>query len=188
MYNYLIDRSGALIGPVEFTPVPGLGVQLPDNAVTLNLELSPAPNGFAWAHINGALQQQPDFRGDVYRTETGTRETWTALGALPEGYTTLPWPGGFHVWDDGAWRIDDEARLVDLAKTTLTRRDTLLRDAVLRIAPLQYAVDIGDASAEEQQRLLDWKRYSVALNRIDRQAGFPDGIDWPAMPGTSSGN
>jgi hypothetical protein len=65
----------------------------------------------------------------------------------------------------------------------LEKRDVLLRDAVLRIAPLQYAEDIGDASDEERLQLLEWKRYSVELNRLEKQAGFPDEITWPTVPG-----
>ncbi|MFJ2465503.1 tail fiber assembly protein [Pseudomonas sp. NPDC087615] len=185
MFNYLIDDSGALTGPIEFPLVPGIGLQLPGNAVTLSIELSPAPSGFAWAYVNGALRQQVDLRGDVYRTDTGIRETWTALGNLPEGFTTMPWPGGFHVWADNAWQIDEPARLADLKRTVCAQRDTLLREAVLRIAPLQYAEDIGDANHDEQLLLLEWKLYSVELNRVEKQAGFPEQITWPTVPGVT---
>lgn len=185
MFNYLIDDSGALFGPVEFPIVPGVGVQLPSNAVTLSIELSPPPDGFAWAYVKGALQQQADFRGDVYRTDTGLRETWTTLGELPEGFTTQPWPGGFHMWIDNTWKVDEAARLADLKKVVFAQRDALLRDAILRIAPLQYAEDIGDASHEEQLQLLEWKLYSVELNRLEQQANFPAEIDWPQVPAST---
>ena len=184
MFNYLIDDSGALSGPVEFPVVPGIGMQLPGNAVTLSIELSPPPGGFAWAYVKGALQQQADFRGDVYRTDTGLRETWTTLGELPEGFTTQPWPGGFHMWINNTWQVDEAARLTDLKKVVLAQRDALLRDVVLRIAPLQYAEDIGDANHEEQLQLLEWKLYGVELNRIEQQAGFPSEISWPVVPGS----
>ena len=114
MFNYLIDDSGALTGPVEFPLVPGIGVQLPSNAVTLSIELAPAPEGFAWAYDNGSLQQQVDCRGDIYRTDSGHRETWTVLGELPQGFTRLPWAVGFHVWVDNAWRVDEAAQLAAL--------------------------------------------------------------------------
>lgn len=185
MFNYLMDDSGALSGPVEFPVVPGVGVQLPSNAMALSIELSPPPGGFAWAYVKGALQQQADFRGDVYRTDTGLRETWTTLGELPEGFTAQPWPGGFHRWIDNTWQVDEAARLMDLKKVILAQRDTLLRDAVVRITPLQYAEDIGDASHEEQLQLLEWKLYSVELNRIEQQAGFPSEITWPVVPGSA---
>lgn len=188
MFNYLIDDSGALTGPVEFPLVPGIGVQLPSNAVTLSIELSPAPSGYAWAYDNGSLQQRVDFRGDVYRKDTGIRETWAALGELPEGVTTQPWPGGFHSWVDGAWNVDEAASLKNRKQVVLIKRDVLLRDAVLRIAPLQYAEDIGDANHDEQLLLIEWKLYSVELNRIEKQAGFPDEVSWPVAPGVTVNN
>jgi hypothetical protein len=89
------------------------------------------------------------------------------------------------VWRDNAWQLDEQARLHSVSQQILEERDTLLRDAVLRIAPLQYAEDIGDASHEEQLQLLEWKLYSVELNRIEKQAGFPEEITWPVVPGTT---
>lgn len=58
-------------------------------------------------------------------------------------------------------------------------RDNLLADAALRIAPLQDAVDIGDASAAEEAQLLSWKQYRVALNRLDLTV-IP--VAWPQTP------
>ncbi|KIP96947.1 tail fiber assembly protein [Pseudomonas sp. HN2] len=182
MFNYLIDDSGALSGPVEFPLVPGIGAQLPSNAVTLSIELAPAPRGYAWVYDNGSLQQQVDRRGNVYHTDTGLRESWTKLGDLPEGLTELPWPGGFHAWIDNAWQLDEVARLADLKRVVLAQRDVLLGNALLRIAPLQYAEDAGDANHDEQLQLLEWKLYSVELNRIDKQPGFPEAINWPVLP------
>jgi hypothetical protein len=92
------------------------------------------------------------------------------------------------VWRGDAWQVDEQARLLSISQQMLEQRDTLLRDAVLRIAPLQYAEDIGDASHEEQLQLLEWKLYSVELNRIEKQAGFPTEITWPAVPGASVTN
>ena len=48
------------------------------------------------------------------------------------------------------------------------------------IAPLQDAVDISIATDDETTRLSEWKRYRVALSRIDTSKA-PD-IEWPAMP------
>ncbi|WP_337158135.1 tail fiber assembly protein [Pseudomonas putida] len=69
-----------------------------------------------------------------------------------------------------------------LAEIALNERDALLAQAAIRIAPLQDAVDLGEASAAEEQALIAWKRYRVAVNRIDQQAGFPGQIDWPVPP------
>lgn len=50
------------------------------------------------------------------------------------------------------------------------------------IAPLQDAVDIDEATADEEARLKLWKKYRVALNRLPDQPGYPATIDWPAPP------
>jgi hypothetical protein len=81
--------------------------------------------------------------------------------------------------------LDEQARLASIRQQCLGKRDALLRDAVLRIAPLQYAEDIGDANHDEQLLLIEWKLYSVELNRIEKQVGFPDEITWPVAPGAA---
>jgi len=48
------------------------------------------------------------------------------------------------------------------------------------IAPLQDAVDISIATDDETTRLSEWKRYRVALSRIDTSKA--PGIEWPVMP------
>lgn len=65
-----------------------------------------------------------------------------------------------------------------LSRNTDTR-DSLISAAALAIAPLQYAVDLDDATAEELSLLKRWKQYSVAVNRIDLNALD---INWPALP------
>jgi len=50
------------------------------------------------------------------------------------------------------------------------------------IAPLQDAVDIDEATTDEEGRLKLWKKYRVALNRLAEQPGYPATIDWPAPP------
>lgn len=61
-------------------------------------------------------------------------------------------------------------------------RDGLLTDAALRIAPLQDAADLDDATAAEAAALKAWKQYRVALSRIEQQVGFPGAVEWPAAP------
>jgi hypothetical protein len=60
-----------------------------------------------------------------------------------------------------------------------SERDGLLQLAALRIAPLQDAVDIGDATAAEEAQLLAWKKYRVVLNRLDLTV---NPVSWPAPP------
>ncbi|MBH3444976.1 tail fiber assembly protein [Pseudomonas moraviensis] len=185
MFNYLFDGSGALSGPVEFPLTPGIGIQLPANAVELTYELPEPEAGRSWALINGIPREVVDRRGLVYRKDGGAQQVWTELGELPDALTAEPWPGDFHVWRDNAWQPDEQIRLADARERILATRDGLLRDAVLRIAPLQYAEDIGDASHDEQLLLIEWKLYSVELNRIEKQSGFPHVVTWPVVPGAT---
>jgi hypothetical protein len=50
------------------------------------------------------------------------------------------------------------------------------------ITPLQYAVDVDDATAADITLLKSWKKYVVALSRLPDQAGYPETISWPVTP------
>lgn len=181
MFNYLINNSRELIGPIAFPVVPGLGVQLPSNAVELSHELAEPESGFAWGWVNGVPEALRDRRGTVFQTQTGASITWEQLGELPDGFTDKPWPGQYYVWLDGDWQLDQSAKEAAELASVLKDRDSRLRDAAMRIAPLQYAVDLGDATQQEQSALQDWKRYCIALNRIEQQAGYPLEVEWPVL-------
>ncbi|WP_192559929.1 tail fiber assembly protein [Pseudomonas allokribbensis] len=185
MFNYLFDHVGCLSGPVEFAETPGLGVQLPSNSVQLPFELPSPGNGRVWVLVNGVPREVSDHRGVVHRKDSGAIQIWVEPGELPDDLTADVWPGEGYIWNGQAWMLDETAHLSAIKSGLIDKRDTLLRDAVLRIAPLQYAEDIGDASHEEELQLLEWKLYSVELNRIEKQTGFPEEITWPAVPGTT---
>lgn len=68
----------------------------------------------------------------------------------------------------------------------LIERDRLLALAAIRIAPLQDAVDLEEATPDEVARLKLWKQYRIALNRVEQQAGYPAEIDWPRSPDTAT--
>ncbi|MBM0283631.1 tail fiber assembly protein [Pseudomonas chlororaphis] len=181
MMNYLIDASGALIGPVEFPLIPGLGIQLPNNAVTLDQQLDEPMSGHVWALIGGWPQQVLDLRGVVYSTDTGESVEWSEVGDLPEGFTKTAPPGPYFSWSEGSWQLDVKAQQAAATLVAQSERDKQLAEATLRMAPLQYALELGEASSEEQSALLEWKRYCVALNRIEQQPGYPLEIEWPVL-------
>lgn len=179
---YLRAAGGALVGPVLLVEVPGIGCQMPDTAIELDAELADAPPGYAWAWVDGAPALLADHRGTVYSTSTGEARAFDALGDLPEGLTLVPPPGQYYVWHAGAWQLDTAAQAVALTAQALMARDDKLRQATLRIAPLQDAHDLGEATSVEDAALLNWKRYRIALNRIEQQPSFPLTIDWPPLP------
>lgn len=63
----------------------------------------------------------------------------------------------------------------------LAQRDARLAVATLRIAPLQDAVDLDEATANEVAKLKAWKQYRVALSRIEQQSDFPAAVVWPEV-------
>lgn len=68
--------------------------------------------------------------------------------------------------------------LAEVVAESSSRRAT----ADAAIAPLQDAVDIGEATDDEGGLLTAWKKYRVLLNRVPAQAGYPTTIDWPIAP------
>jgi hypothetical protein len=179
---YLVDPAGALIGPITLPVVPGIGCQMPEEAIDLGAELVAPEEGFVWALVDGEPVQMMDRRGLVYQTDTGALLEWSTLGDLPEGVTSTPFPGPNHVWRSGAWHLDETAQASATAALVLAERDSRLRAAQLRIAPLQYAVDLDMATEPEKASLLAWMRYSVNLIRVEQQLGYPLAIEWPPSP------
>lgn len=80
---------------------------------------------------------------------------------------------------------DASRSLEDLAIDAATERDRLLAQAAIRIAPLQYAIDLGKATPQEAALLNEWKLYCVDLGRIELQETYPQKIDWPPVPGAA---
>ena len=73
-----------------------------------------------------------------------------------------------------------------LAVVTIDKRDRLLADATLAMAPLQDAVELDDATPAELALLKQWKQYRVALNRVPQQDDFPHAITWPVAPNAAA--
>lgn len=67
----------------------------------------------------------------------------------------------------------------EIKTSNISTRNYYLESAALAIAPLQYAVDLDDATVEENALLKKWKQYSVAVNRTDLALESPA---WPTAP------
>ncbi|MDM9269938.1 tail fiber assembly protein, partial [Citrobacter koseri] len=57
------------------------------------------------------------------------------------------------------------------------KKAELLSVATAAIAPLQDAVDLGEATEEETALLIEWKKYRVQVNRVDTSEPV-----WPEAP------
>jgi len=124
MRIYFFDPLGVLTGPFEWSElpqIPGLGQQLPGNAIQLENPLEPPEAGHVWVWVEGRLQQMADHRGVVFSTETGAEDKHYELGPLPEGLTKEPRPSALHHWRAGAW-VKDAVQL-HLVKVNEVNRD-----------------------------------------------------------------
>lgn len=70
-----------------------------------------------------------------------------------------------------------------LAANTATRNGLLVA-AGLAMAPLQDAVDLGEANASETLLLTQWRQFRVAVNRVDLTQATPS---WPIAPQSGYG-
>lgn len=101
-----------------------------------------------------------------------------ALDLPPAGKTRSVSQSGMPCWVD-------EPPLPDtvIAARNEGAREELLRSAAEQIAPLQDAIDLDQATAEEVERLRAWKAYRVALYRLEDKEGYPLLVEWPEQPG-----
>ncbi|OEC52278.1 tail fiber assembly protein [Pseudomonas sp. ENNP23] len=116
-----------------------------------------------------------------------TQEQWdqrTALVLVDGEVAICPPPdvSGVYQWNGNKWVINADAQEQATIAQAISWRDALLRSAAMRMAPLQDAMDLGEATADEQEQLRVWKNYRVQLNRIEQQPGFPNSIEWPEPP------
>ncbi|MBK0004390.1 tail fiber assembly protein [Erwinia sp. S38] len=59
------------------------------------------------------------------------------------------------------------------------KKTSLMKLATDEIYPLQDAIDLGEATDDEKEKLISLKKYRVALNRVDVSVA---GLEWPAYP------
>ncbi|MNO06414.1 Caudovirales tail fiber assembly protein [compost metagenome] len=57
-----------------------------------------------------------------------------------------------------------------------------MHEAGLAVAPLQDAVDLDLATAQQVEQLGLWKLYRIELSEVPQQSGWPRDIAWPKRP------
>ncbi|WP_432731464.1 tail fiber assembly protein [Variovorax sp. W6] len=118
--------------------------------------------------------------GEVPIERRFTPEILATLVAIPAGATVAQ--GDSYDGSDFGPPPQPPAPPPPTAAEVLAQRDALLSIAALRIAPLQDATDLDDATDAEKAALTAWKQYRVKLNRIEQQTGFPGTVQWPQVP------
>lgn len=159
MHIYIADNARVLSGPVVLPVIPGLGIQMPSNAIQLAAKLANPAAGKVWALVDGQPQQLADHRGTVYRTDTGAAEQHTELGNLPEGLTTLPRPSVDHSWSGNAWTFDATLQAANRLALTVS-----LCQSVDTAADIARAAVAGDAlrAVEYDRARIDAEQFAAA--------------------------
>ncbi|CAI0830230.1 Caudovirales tail fibre assembly protein [Serratia rubidaea] len=175
MWIYNFDENNVFTGTLNFYVAPHTG--LPANCTTTKC----APKtGQAGVWNDGQWQYVNDYRGSPYWDAQANKHIMFEVGPLPDGCTFTPPKTPYDTWDGEKWVTDEAKALSDqiqMAKNELAQRSA---EAAEAIAPLQDAVEFGDATDAEQTALTEWKKYRLALSRIDVNQA-PD-ISWPTRP------
>lgn len=111
-------------------------------------------------------------------------ENWTA-DLVGNGYYKAQYQGATRnpdtgEWTGGHWVETSGPSHESLVEEARMKRSGLMAEATVVIDPLQDAVDYDEATDEEIALLKEWKKYRIALNRIDPETA-PD-IVWPVKP------
>ncbi|HBL6727550.1 TPA: tail fiber assembly protein [Serratia liquefaciens] len=177
VYNANTQTGEYTGASVEYIPV---GVGLPANGYQDAPQL-PADSSQAIQRQGGAWRLVADHRGKTaYQTQTRQPVVISTIGELGDALTFLVPGTPFDSWNGKKWVTDKAAQhqsQVEAAGVELALR---AENAAAAIAPLQYAVDTELATEDDNVMLLAWKKYRVALSRIDINAA-PD-ITWPETP------
>ncbi|ECT9573668.1 tail fiber assembly protein [Salmonella enterica] len=119
-----------------------------------------------------------DHRGEtVYDIATGNQVYISDPGPLPENVTSVSPDGKYQKWDGKAWVKDEAAVAAARLREAEGTKSRLLLMASGKIAPLQDAVDLDEATDKEKASLLAWRKYRVLVNRLDTT-----NPDWPYVP------
>lgn len=128
----------------------------------------------SWLHI-------ADHRGKTaYNTSNRQQVVINFIGDLPVDLTLLEPKTEFDVWDGKKWVTDTEAQKNALVAYAEQEKKQRLDEANKKISDLQDAIDVGLALDGDVEKLQEWKKYRVLLNRVDTSLA-PD-IGWPQKP------
>lgn len=104
------------------------------------------------------------------------KEYWSLINGQSQGNAIV-------LGEDGRPQLQAvEKTDEEILSEAMSRRDSQLGLASLRIGPLQYAVELGIATETDIENLNLWKQYSIDINRVSEQPKYPHTITWPTPP------
>ncbi|WP_393950393.1 tail fiber assembly protein [Kluyvera intermedia] len=167
--NEFIGAGDAYIAPHTGLPAHCTDVEPPE-AVSGTVAVYDLKNG-VWNILE-------DHRGiTVYDITSMIPTQLTELGPIPDGFTVISPDGEYQKWNGNSWVKDEEAEKTAKYNETISTKNNLMQVANENILPLQDAVDLDIATDDEKQKLSEWKKFRVMVNRVDL-----NNPDWPQVP------
>ncbi|TWR83891.1 phage tail assembly chaperone [Pseudomonas saxonica] len=162
----------------------GAGLAAPDPVVEKNW-LIPAhaytekppevEEGYALIRQGDTWRTIKDYRGTVYRTTDGSPELFTELGPLPDDLTETPRPDENHIWTQGQWLLDEQAKVLNEQASARAWRDA-------QIASVQWLRDrYRDESELELDHTLTPEQYKQLLGYLQSLRDWPQSPDFPTL-------
>lgn len=139
----------------------------------MNYIFSPANNAFYNTSMKSLYDSAGTWPHDGIKVTNNVFNEFTQ--SAPEGKVRAASDDGLPVWVDIP--APSKEQMIEVANAELASRRAAADQAIL---PLQDAIDLGIATEKEIIALQDWKKYRVALNRLDI-ASSPD-FEWPDEP------
>ncbi|EBP0012779.1 tail fiber assembly protein [Salmonella enterica] len=175
VYNLRADTN-EFIGAGDAWIAPHTG--LPANCTDIAPPDIPASHIAVFDAETEMWSLHEDHRGEtVYDTTTGNQVYISSPGPLPENVTSVSPDGEYQKWNGKAWVNDEAAETAARLREAEGTKSRLLQMASGKIAPLQDAVDLDEATDKEKASLLAWRKYRVLVNRVDTS-----NPDWPEQP------
>ncbi len=102
------------------------------------------------------------------------------IGDLPPTLTLLEPKTEFDTWNGKKWVTDIEAQKASFVAIADNEKAQRLDEANNTITYLQDSIDVGLDDDNYENKLTEWKKYRVLLNRVNTSIA-PD-INWPIKP------
>ncbi|KAB7700527.1 tail fiber assembly protein [Plesiomonas shigelloides] len=150
-------------------------------------------NAIFWCDESGQdwYEAIPKFQPDTFKVKYNPDGVICAINKdasaiCPDGGSVVEidsLPDG--VSESGEWQFIDGSIVPrsytpdELIARAERKKRFLLAEAAKAIAPLQDAVDLGEASLEEEACLKAWKKFRAGVNRVNT-AQLP--VTFPSMP------
>lgn len=152
----------------------GAYVDAPELPTKTGVAVVRSKDGSKWEVVS-------DSRGKTaYHTESLQPVIIDFIGELPKTLTLLAPETEFDKWNGKQWETDFEAQKSALVAKAEDEKSQRLDEANKKITDLQDAIDVGLALDGDVEKLQEWKKYRVLLNRVNTSLA-PD-IEWPQKP------